>query len=81
MSTFLGKKVNLSSESGQLYSDEAVNQIRMGKQVLKTRLKKSQPYLGKDTKCSQHSQFSQLFFDYPTNSPIPENGFYYIFNI
>ena len=29
------KKVNLSSESGQLYSDEAVNQIRMGKQVLK----------------------------------------------
>ena len=31
------KKVNLSSESGQLYSDEAVNQIRMGKQVLKNK--------------------------------------------
>ena len=31
----LRKRVNLSSESSQLYSDERVNQIRMGKQVLK----------------------------------------------
>ena len=31
----LRKRVNLSSESSQLYSDETVNQIRMGKLVLK----------------------------------------------
>ena len=29
----LRKRVNLSSESSQLFSDEAVNLIRMGKQV------------------------------------------------
>ena len=34
---FLRKSVNLSSESSQLYSDERVNQIRMGKQVLKNK--------------------------------------------
>ena len=33
----LRKRVNLSSESSQLFSDEAVNQIRMGKQVLKNK--------------------------------------------
>ena len=32
---FLRKRVNLSSESCQLYSGERVNQIRMGKQVLR----------------------------------------------
>ena len=31
----LRKRVNLSSESSQLFSDETVNQIRMDKQVLK----------------------------------------------
>ena len=36
----LRKRVNLSSESSQLYSDETVNQIRMDKQVLKTGPKK-----------------------------------------
>ena len=36
----LRKRVNLSSESSQLYSGEAVNQIRMDKQVLKKRSKK-----------------------------------------
>ena len=34
---FLRKRVNLSSESSQLYSGERVNQIRMGKQVLKNK--------------------------------------------
>ena len=33
----LRKRVNLSSESSQLYSDETVNQIRMDKQVLKNK--------------------------------------------
>lgn len=33
----LRKRVNLSSESSQLFSDEAVNLIRMGKQVLKNK--------------------------------------------
>ena len=33
----LRKRVNLSSESSQLFSDETVNQIRMGKQVLKNK--------------------------------------------
>ena len=33
----LRKRVNFSSESGQLYSDEAVNQIRTGKQMLKNK--------------------------------------------
>ena len=33
----LRKRVNLSSESWQLFSDEKVNQIRMGKQVLKNK--------------------------------------------
>ena len=46
----LRKRVNLSSESSQLFSDERVNQIRMSKQVFKnTRPKKSQPFSGKDT--------------------------------
>ena len=31
------KRVNLSSESGQLYSGEAVNRIRTGRQVLKNK--------------------------------------------
>ena len=31
------KRVNLSSESGQLYSGEAVNQIRTGRQMLKNK--------------------------------------------
>ena len=44
----LRKRVNLSSESSQLYLDETVNQIRMDKQVLKKRPKKSQPFSGKD---------------------------------
>ncbi len=35
---FLRKRVNLSSESRQLYSGETVNQIRMGKQVLKNKV-------------------------------------------
>ena len=33
----LRKRVNLSSESSQLYSDEAVNQIRTGRQMLKNK--------------------------------------------
>ena len=33
----LRKRVNLSSESSQLCSDETVNQIRMDKQVLKNK--------------------------------------------
>ena len=33
----LRKRVNLSSESSQLYSGEAVNQIRTGKQMLKNK--------------------------------------------
>ena len=33
----LRKRVNLSSESSQLYSDEIVNQNRMDKQVLKNK--------------------------------------------
>ena len=33
----LRKRVNLSSESSQLFSDETVNQIRMSKQVLKNK--------------------------------------------
>ena len=48
----LRKRVNLSSESSQLISGEAVNKIRMGRQVLKTRPKRSQPYSGKDTSYS-----------------------------
>ena len=36
----LRKRVNLSSESGQLYSDEAVNQIRTGRQMLKNKAQK-----------------------------------------
>ena len=31
------KRVNLSSESGQLYSGEAVNRIRTGRQMLKNK--------------------------------------------
>ena len=48
----------LSSESSQLYSDEIVNQIRMDKQVLKTRPKKSQPFQEKTV--SQYHRL-QLF--------------------
>ena len=33
----LRKGVNLSSESSQLYSEEAVNQIRTGRQMLKNK--------------------------------------------
>ena len=33
----LRKRVNLSSESGQLYSGEAVNRIRTGRQMLKNK--------------------------------------------
>ena len=41
----LRKRVNLSSESSQLYSDERVKQIRMGKQVLKKQgLKRANPF-------------------------------------
>ena len=33
----LRKRVNLSSESGQLYSGESVNRIRTGRQMLKNK--------------------------------------------
>ena len=51
----LRKRVNLSSESSQLFPDETVNQIRMSKQVFKnTRPKKSQPFSRKDTKVGDY---------------------------
>ena len=59
----LGKRVKLSSESSQLISGEAVNKIRMGRQVLKTRPKGSQPYSGKDIDRFISLRFTILRFD------------------
>ena len=53
----------------QLYSDERVNQIRMGKQVLKTRPKKSQPFPEKTliTSIITKRQYSSQPFQYEVN--------------
>ena len=48
-STFLGKESTSLVKVVNYTGDEIVNQIRMDKQVLKTRPKKSQPFSGKDT--------------------------------
>ncbi len=49
----LRKRVNISSESSQLYSDEAVNQIRTGRQVLKNKAQKESTIFRKRQAISQ----------------------------
>ena len=58
---YFRKRVNHFSESSQLISEREVNQIRTGRQVLKTRLRKSQPYSGKDiTYHAYHVSFQKI---------------------
>ncbi len=77
----LRKRVNLSSESGQLYSGEAVNRIRTGRQMLKNKAQKESTLYRerqKDTQ-SQMNHKSQITVSLLTKNLM--NFLLYIYNI
>jgi len=61
----LRKRVNLSSESSQLYSGEAVNRIRTGRQMLKNKAQKEstlyrEKHREQRTENSKKSEISEI---------------------